>query len=136
MANLFFSTWIWLSVRQETCIDDRNITVSMMWNRQESMVSFSLKISELFILSYLITLGKILLYNPFQNSRVLFFFNSAIDENKNESDYRKFSFPANILPMLSFPWRVCFIMREPYIMLCEESNFLKDFKWSRKDRRN
>ena len=135
MASLFFSTWIWLSVRYETCIDDR-ITVSMMWNRPESMVSFSLKISELFILSYLITLGKILLYNPFQSSRVLFFFNSAIDENKNESDCRKFLFPANILPMLPFPWRVCIIIREPYIVLWEESNFLKDFKWSRKDRRN
>ena len=46
-----------------------------------SRIAFCVKITQLFIRSYLTTPGKMLLYIPFQNTRTLFCFSSTIDEN-------------------------------------------------------
>ena len=48
---------------------------------QYSRIAFCVKITQLFILSYLTTPCKVLLYIPFKNTRALFCINSTIDEN-------------------------------------------------------
>ena len=61
---------------------DGNITVFVMWKRLESRVTVSEDITELFIFSYLTTSWKMLWYDLFESTRVLFYLNLTIDEKK------------------------------------------------------
>lgn len=111
---------------------DGDITVFVMWKRLESRVTVSEDITELFIFSYLTTSWKMLWYDLFESTRVLFYLNLTIDEKKKESDIAGSVYFQKIFCVwiLLFNWRVCFTMRRSYIRQWEESDCLKDFKWT------
>ena len=62
-------------------MEDENVSFSMKRKGHCSRMAFCVKITQLFIRSYLTTPGKMILYIPFQNTRTLFCFSSTIDEN-------------------------------------------------------
>ena len=61
-------------------MEDVNVRFSIRRKGQYSRIAFCVKITQLFILSYLTTPLKMLLY-PFLETRPLFIFSSSIDEN-------------------------------------------------------
>ena len=62
-------------------MEDVNVRFSIRRKGQYSRIVFCVKITQLFILSYLTTLLQKLLLYPFLETRPLFIFSSSIDEN-------------------------------------------------------
>ena len=62
-------------------MEGRNVRFSLKKKGSYSKKAFCVKVTQLFIFSYLRTPWKMLLYFPFKNTRALFCFNSTIDEN-------------------------------------------------------